>query len=65
MIDWEFYEFISYEQLESDLSTLSSEDRVDALGDFLCQEFYSLDHVEHIKKVLMIFKRLELKSGGV
>lgn len=64
MIDWGFYDFKSYEQLEYDLSVLSSDERIDALGNLLCQEFYSLDHVEHIKKVLLIFKKLECKAGG-
>ena len=64
MIDWGFYDFKSYEQLECDLSVLSSDERIDALGNLLCQEFYSLDHVEHIKKVLLIFKKLECKAGG-
>lgn len=64
MIDWEFYDFKSYEQLEYDLSALSSDERIDALGNLLCQEFYSLDHVEYIKKVLLIFKKLECKAGG-
>ena len=64
MTDWEFYDFKSYEQLEYDLSVLSSDERIDALSNLLCQEFYSLDHVEHIKKVLLIFKKLECKAGG-
>lgn len=64
MVDWEFYEFTSYEQLEFDLEKLSSEERLNALGNLLCQEFYLLEHVEHIKNVLVIFKKLECKTGG-
>lgn len=64
MIDWGLYDVKSYEQLECDLSVLSSDERIDALGNLLCQEFYLLDDVEYIKKVLLIFKKLECKAGG-
>ena len=53
------YDSMGYDELEVELSKLSQGDRVDILSNILCQEFYLVDHVEHIKQILLILLRLE------
>lgn len=57
--NYEKYEKLDYAELEVELSKLTTDDRVDILSNILCQEFYLVDHIEHIKKVLLILLRLE------
>lgn len=57
--NYERYEDLDYAELEVELSKLTTDDRIDILSNILCQEFYLVDHVEHIKKVLLILLRLE------
>lgn len=57
--NYERYEDLDYAELEVELSKLTTDDRVDILSNILCQEFYLVDHIEHIKKVLLILLRLE------
>jgi len=57
--NYERYEGLDYAELEVELSKLTTDDRVDILSNILCQEFYLVDHIEHIKKVLLILLRLE------
>lgn len=57
--NYEKYEELDYAELEVELSKLTTDDRIDILSNILCQEFYLVDHIEHIKKVLLILLRLE------
>lgn len=57
--DYDKYESMGYDELEVELSKLSQGDRVDILSNILCQEFYLVDDVEHIKQILLILLRLE------
>lgn len=57
--DYDKYDSMGYDELEVELSKLTTDDRVDILSNILCQEFYLVDHIEHIKKVLLILLRLE------
>ncbi len=58
-IDYDRYEALDYSELEVELSKLTQHDKVDVLSNILCQEFYLIDHVEHIKNILLILLRSE------
>ncbi len=57
--DYDRYEALDYSELEVELSKLTQHDKVEVLSNILCQEFYLTDHIEHIKKVLLILLKTE------
>jgi len=54
-----------YEILTKELSQLILEDKLELLGDLLCQEWFLNEHFEHIKKILMSFLNSLAQEGEI
>lgn len=51
-------------EIKARIEHATQEERLDILTNELCQEWYTNDHAEYIKELLILFRDLELDCRG-